>query len=385
MQKIKIHNYINELLIFTTVMTLLSCGGPRIKADRDQLATPYFTAAVNFQRQNHVNIKTPLPLILEDERSLSGLPTSNFLQLHDYLVYSTHNGYLEILAIENIDDESDERISKGVKVPPTYYESHLFIPAEIGDGGLTIYNIESGDNEWFLENNFSRSSPIVDGRSIYHTNTTGTILCLDLENGELLWETNVGDKIKTHLALADSFLIAVTERGIIRAINKRNGALAWNKKLSEAVLSYPVIIDDTAMIVTYSGKIILLNTRNGQIKKQLDFGMNLYTSPSSDGKIVVLPMSDGRLWVYEVDSWQPRWNVQLEGPVTAPTLITQNCILAGTAQGHFYVIDKFSGEVYHDFELDGRPRSTPLLANQKVFIGYEYKNLAIFKYDEDAN
>ena len=381
--RINIRPIIVNLLVLCSLWTLGSCAKPRLDMNPQQVQSVAYTGAVNYGRQNYIPITIPLPLKKTDDRSLKGLPTANLLQVNGHLFFSTQNGYLYLMQASDIYEETNTRISKGGQACPTLYRLKLFIPSEEERTGLYVYNLKEGNIEWQLEGQPSLASPVVNDSAIFHAGIHGDIFSLNTETGEMYWHTNIGENLRASLAFGKGRLYAGGDEGTLRCINPTDGSLIWDRPLNAALSGSPVFCRDRLLAATYTGTVYSIDYLNGDILNSMSFDVPLYTQASTDGRIIVIPLSDGRIQAYRFENLNPLWSADIPGPAGAPALITDNCIMVGTTRKHFTILDRNDGRIIQDFELEGRPRSTALVFGNKVFLSYEYKNLIVYASEKD--
>jgi outer membrane protein assembly factor BamB len=376
--------------LYITILAVLisSCQNPRLlKTNNAEEICPIFTEGVNFQHHNYLNENMPLPIIFEKDESLSGMPTQTLCFIRDQIVLTTHNGHLYIINSNNFGKNSKTKISRAISAPPTFHNGFLYIAAEIGKEGLSAYDIYKGETVWRQKGYMSVSSPIVSQDRVFHGALNGAVICLNAADGQKIWESATGDKITSSLAFKDNNLIAASQNGIIRNYNASSGTTNWSLELNEGVFTHPLIVDNRIFIVTYPGNLYSIDLKNGKIITKKPFGVKLYTAPSTDRQSLFIPLSDGKIAAINLDTYKTQWTIQLEGPPSAPILVTNNALFAGTAQKHFYVIDKKNGEIIQKIKLEGRLKSLPVILNEKLFLSYEYKYIASFivnKEEKDA-
>ena len=370
-------------LLALALLLGFSCQKPRLEVDLQLTETVAYTESINYARQNYLGVTVRTPLKAVDERGLSGLPTMNLLTVGRHMFFTTFNGYLYLLRLDDIYEGAHTRISDGGRACPTLYGIRIFIPSEDERFGLYVYNLPQGKTEWQLEGQPSFASPVVIDTAVFHTSWRGNIFSLKIQSGVINWDTNIGENIRFSLAYGQDRLFAGGDQGTIRCLNPQDGSLLWNRSLNEALSGSPVLCRDRLLIVTYPGNLFILDSQNGEVLHKLSFGINLYTQVSTDGRIIVIPLSDGRIQAYRFSNFDPLWSRELTGPASAPLLITDNCVLVGTTRNLFAILDRYSGEVLQEIQLEGRPRTTPLVFDDKIYLAYEYKELVIYAPQEE--
>lgn len=377
------YRFNRHFLMAIPLLIIFGCQKPKLDFTPQKEKTIAYTESINYARQNYLGVTVQLPIKMIDERSLNGLPAGNLLQVNNHLFFTTYNGYLHLLEANDIFEGSDTRISNGGKACPTLYGTRIFIPTEEEQFGLYVYNLAQGEIEWQLEGQPSYSSPVVIDTAIFHAGWRGDIFSLNITDGALNWNTHIGESIRSSLAYGQGFLFAGGDKGTIRCINPKDGSLVWNRALGEALSGSPVLCRERLLVVTYPGNLYILDSQSGDILHKLSFDVNLYTQVSTDGRIIIIPLSDGRIQAYRFANFDPLWNIELAGPASVPLLITDNCVFAGTAQDYFVILDRHNGKVLQEFKLEGRPRTTPLVYDNKIFLAYEYKELVVYAAEKE--
>jgi len=366
------------LIVSVLGSLIISCQKPHLIDRGVPEISPLYTEGYNYQRQNYFNVSVNLPLTVTDEITLGGLPTQSVCLISDHLVFSTYNGFLYMFDIHDLDDNPDTRISRGMTGSPTFSGKYIYLPSEEGQFGLLAYNIYSGKIDWALQAYYSAGSPVIIDKRLYHTALNGSVMCLNAANGEIVWETNIAGRINSSPAYAGEHLVTVSESGIVRCFEPSSGSILWNIELGETVHTQPMISRNLVFIVTYPGKVYVLDINSGRVIRREIFEVNLFTPLASDKNILLIPGSNGILNAYELQGFDIRWSAELEGPFSVAPLITRDYVFIGTAQRQFYILDKNNGKILQQFKMEGRPRSLPIIHENQLFLGSEYRTITVF-------
>ncbi len=131
------------------------------------------------------------------------------------------------------------------------------------------------------------STPAVDGKRIYTGSQNGTMTCMQLQTGKLLWKQNTGSAIFSSPAVSGNRLFFGTAKGTIYCIDTRNGKTKWEKQMGAAVLGSPLLHGDTLFIGASDGSFIALHKNSGQ---------SIWQFKGLKGPVVSTPLlADGRL------------------------------------------------------------------------------------------
>lgn len=139
--------------------------------------------------------------------------------------------------------------------------------------GIAAINAGSGKTEWFYETqNSVKSSPVYDDKRIYAQDLDGNLLCLDAENGKLIWQ-NRPEKVflgtRTGICVTDDAVVCV-RRGEVFAFEKKNGKSLWHTDLRGGESSPAGIVFDkkrNQFIVSIHWKYLAaLDATSGEVK-----------------------------------------------------------------------------------------------------------------------
>lgn len=151
-----------------------------------------------------------------------------------------------------------------------------------------------------------RSTPIVDGGSVYVLSSYQKLSRLNAANGALVWSTNLiagfgGAVIQWQSAASPViengliFLNAACATGTLMAFNAANGTLAWRSQDEAMTHSTPVLATMNGMrqliFATQSG-LVSLNPTNGTLLWKFpypfSYGFSIGASPAVQGNLVFL-------------------------------------------------------------------------------------------------
>jgi len=112
----------------------------------------------------------------------------------------------------------------------------------------------------------TRSTPTIENGRIYIMGGMGTVVCMEAENGKIIWEVNTHKEYKGEFhrwGMAESLLLTnnavisspVGEETAVLALDKRDGSLIWKSKSLGGVRSYV-----SPLLIHYKGQDMILVT-----------------------------------------------------------------------------------------------------------------------------
>ncbi len=338
----------------------------------------YLTSHLNYQR-NSVSteeISPPLSILWQDD--YSGLAINGFTLVDSIIFLGTGNGYLFALNNSNGDVLGKKKFGRALGVPPTIYNEYLYQTYESGSYGLIAYSVKEGEIIWEIEDNLSKSSPIVTDNKVFFQTKNGNILCLNYLTGELIWSQNLKTKSENSLAYDNNVIFTANSNGIVTALEYTSGIQMWQQDLSDIIFADPVLDENFVYISTYSGTLYILNKTNGQIISQINNQIPMYHAITTDNNSIFIPLSNGNIKAIDKNNYTELWSFQGEGPATSSVLVTKNYIYFATLGKYLYILEKKSGKLLQEIEFEGRLRSIPLIKNGKLVIACEDKYVNIY-------
>ena len=94
---------------------------------------------------------------------------------------------------------------------------------------------------------------------------TGTTTA-SVSNGNLLWQFNTGDKIRSSPAIVNGVVYEGSNNGIIYALNAATGAVIWQYNSGSQVESSPAVVNGVVYVGIlwdgHNGYVVALDARN---------------------------------------------------------------------------------------------------------------------------
>lgn len=321
-------------------------------------------------------LKPPLNLVYEDD--MIGLPAQGYVYANQRLFFSTTNGYVQIFNLKKMDTERRKKLGLSSSAPPTIYQNILFSTFETGKYGMIAVDLNNSDQLWEIKGRFSKSSVIVQNKIAVFISQNGQITAHNFLSGEKIWEYFINDRIENSAAVFEGNLIISTISGSVISIDISSGIRLWMRNLKSAFFAEPVINKEKIFLLAYSGNFYIIDSKSGNIIHEKKYDFAFYHAPVVQGNLVYIPYSDGRLKCYDFENKIDLWLFSGEGPAAESPLVTRNYIYFPTLDKFLYVIDKHTGEKIQEIKLNGRPRSIPLIAENRLVISLEDKQLNVF-------
>ena len=311
---------------------------------------------------------------------------------------------------------------------PIVYQGRVFtLDAE---GEVAAFSEASGDRLWRISLSPETESGeegfggglAADGGKLMVVTGFGTVVALNIENGEVVWKKTVGAPIRTSPTAAKGKLFFVTTDSRLYCLSVADGEEIWtyrglpgNTSLISNVS--PAVSGDTVVVPFTSGDVIAYRISEGKpawvdslAKRRGGSSMAALSDPARpaidkgvvfavghSGKMVAMTAKDGaRLWSLNVQGTQTPWVVgntvfvvDINGKLMALTRDTGKIrwitdlpessrwngpVLAGSrlwltsAEGLLVGVDPNSGQVASQVDLDTPIFIAPIVASNRMYI-----------------
>jgi outer membrane protein assembly factor BamB len=215
---------------------------------------------------------------------------------------------------------------------------------------LRSYSIKNGVEIWNIrtESSLIRSqkklSMVILNEKIYFNNSLGDLSAVDIESGELLWQSPTqsslvyidGFFLKTSDIIADkNNLYFSNNKNEFFSIDINNGTLNWKQKINSNLR--PTLIDNYIFTVSLEGYLIVMEKLSGNIIRSTDIFKNF--KPKKRSKI------------------QP-----------VGFIVGVNNIYLTTDNGRLLVIDITTGTTSSILKIDNDKISRPFVLNKNLYI-----------------
>ncbi|AGB14848.1 WD40-like repeat protein [Halovivax ruber XH-70] len=308
-------------------------------------------------------------------------------------------------------DEPTERwrvdLPGGVGEQVAVVDGTVYVCTEAGS--VHALDAKSGDEEW-AEHGYGAKAHcpcVVDGQVVFGTET-GDIVALDRTDGSEAWTTELSGPVAGPTPAGDELYVGTTESPRVYALGATDGEIEWNAPVDAPVVDYPAVTDDAVYVGTENtamlqGWIHRVNRESGDVTwtregsrmqspavadetiyapsltmevyepsgfrsgVQSVSGHILWTPAVTDGTSVVI--GTGGILATKSRDDGPDWILELEGrPHSGPVVAEDRVYLVGD-EAVLVGIDYQQGEVQWRRPLDGEFGRRPAVADDALFVG----------------
>ena len=193
---------------------------------------------------------------------------------------------------------------------------------------------------------------------LFAANPDGIIYAVDINNGEILWDKNVKQKIIAGISCDDFNIFFVSNDGFVSAIS-HDGLFLWKSFVGQ-IYTMPFAFDQHLVVRTIDNKFISLNTLNGSQNWEyispspvltfhswgkMSFSDGIIFSGLPSGKCLALNLKSGAL-VWEASYSLPKGTTDIDraNDTTSKPLIIEPFIFVVSSKGYLAMLDKENGQ-----------------------------------------
>ena len=270
-----------------------------------------------------------------------------------------------------------------------------------GQGSLCALDLYTGEVRWQKQMGGSvRSVPVVDGSKVFATASDGSVYCMEVSTGQLIWRTVVCQEGTTipasPLILKDhdyiqSVIIGTyggpqgREDGKLIALDER-GRKLWEQKTGGNVRGTPAIDHDSVYVSSFrnapsAGIIMAFDVRTGKPLWPEPFKVQGQPSDSKSYGFAASPLIasnslsigslNGQMFALYTTNGKPIWDSKrnIGGPIATAAAAVENLLIFGSNDGSVYAIDTMNGERVWDYALGGAVLTSATVKDGVVYIG----------------
>ncbi len=284
------------------------------------------------------------------------------------LFYLTLDGYFYQVNLNTLESEGDIRINEGMRGTAALDYPLLYFSTARGNEGVSVYDLNRARVVREEPLGTSVSSMLLAGDRLVHCAADGRITVLMTPSLKSAWSVELGQDIVADALIDGENLIVGGRDGRLASYRLRDGRLNWSIDVPDAFYTGPLLSQKALYWAAYSGTVYGINTDTGQKEHTFPGSTPVYQSPVDNDSLLFVPYADGRLIAFYKKNGRALWARQLDGPFSAPLLLTANALYCSQMSEKFYILSPENGTILHEQKLSGRSLSAPLQWKKRLFL-----------------
>ena len=132
----------------------------------------------------------------------------------------------------------------------------------------------------------------------------------------------------------------------------------------------PIPLDEETMLIADNGgRLLSVDSVVVELKRDYPVDGKIVASMTAADGVLYVPFQDGGLVAYSMDGFYELWRVPTDEGVWAKPLLVGDNIIFPSLDHNLYAVDRESGAIQWIVDLGGAVASTPLLVNDRLYVG----------------
>lgn len=260
-------------------------------------------------------------------------------------------GVIEALDAQTGQSAWKKRLGTPLHSAPTVSNGRLFVVSD--DNELFAINSSNGEVLWTYQGivesarMLTAPSPAVFEDVVIAPFASGELVALRVQNGVVLWQDALSSSgrltplsslndIASGPVIADGYVIATAQSGVISAFDLRNGQRVWTQPAGS--LGYPWVAGDFVYTVTTGGEVACLSKTSGAV-----------------------------VWTQQLQAFKNE-KKRKERIAWAGPILVGNFLMTASSRGRMVELNPYTGEVLREYKIGDPVFVAPIVANQTVYI-----------------
>ena len=287
--------------------------------------------------------------------------------------------------------DGDGTDKEGVGGGVAFADGNIFVSS--GLGKMVAINAQTGELVWARETRVPlNSAPTIDNGRVFVISDDNELFALNSNTGEVLWSYQGIVETASMLtapapAVIDDVVIAPFSSGELIALRVQNGGVLWQDALSSTarltplaslndISGGPAIADGYVIATAQSGVMTAFDLRTGQrvwsqpagsLSIPLIAGDVVFTVTTT-GQVAAMSKLDGKvLWIQQLENFKNA-KKRKERTVWTGPILAGNRLLVASSRGDVVIVDPRAGTVLKEMKVKGAVFVPPVIANETVYI-----------------
>ncbi len=285
-----------------------------------------------------------------------------------YLFYASLNGYFYQINLTTLETEGDVKLTEGMSGTPALAYPLIFFTSEKGNDGLVVYDLRMAKTVRKLDLEEAQASPVIIGDRLIHCALGGRISAFALPGLQKEWSVELGQPIVADPLASEGNILITGRDGYLASYRAEDGVLNWSLDLRDAFYTAPAQWQNHLYWAAYSGKVYKIDKNTGARLLTHEGPAPVYQSPRVNASGLYVPYADGTLRAFDTASTAIRWTQRLDGPFSAPLLLTANVLYSSQMSRKFHILSTDDGTILQTVEPGGRVLSQPLQTADRLYL-----------------
>jgi len=245
--------------------------------------------------------------------------------------------------------------------------------------GKTIWTYQSVEN--VEKNSFApgfKAAPTVTADGVYLGDEDGVFHALDRATGKKRWSMQTNGEIYSAAAIVGERLVFGSYDNFLYCLNLKDGSTAWKFETQGYVHCAPAIADKYTFIAGCDEHLRVIDIETGKEFKEIPLMTYLIASPAVDGDRLYVGTYASEVVAVDWKKGDVAWRYKAsrgDFPYHSSAALTDQLVVVGGRDKLVHAVHRETGKVAWTFRTRAKIDSSPVVLNNRVFIGSGEGNL----------
>ena len=206
--------------------------------------------------------------------------------------------------------------------------------------------------KWRYESDrMSNLTPAADDRTVYVPLTSGTLVALAANDGQLRWKADAGGEFSSapvaderNVYVATEYQEAAGEKspihGTLRAVSKETGVTRWMRTLPAPLRGSLIASANSLFGGGSEGRVYAFDKRTGLSQWINQYGESFSGQPAVSGNFVYVGSDSGTVLALDQATGRAVWRYRTRGAIQGPIAIANGVVYFGSGDGYIYAFSE---------------------------------------------
>lgn len=263
---------------------------------------------------------------------------------------------------------------------PVVRKEAVYIPTE--NNNLISYAYDSGNKLWEVHlSGYTQGTPVFYNNRLYVLTTNGNLYSIDVLNGEIAREKNIGISTSNSLCVNSGKLFIAADK--LYCYDTTFTSI-WNYDPGTTCSSSPTVINGRVFVgADVKCHAVDMGTGFG-VWTSSPAGAAIYSSPTVSNGLVYFGSNDKKIYAVKESDGSAKWDYSTGDKVESSPIVYGGMCLVGGMDFSIYCIDTTTGTKRWSFYTPERISSSPAIheISNSVLVGsYDFNLYALSHVD----
>lgn len=226
----------------------------------------------------------------------------------------------------------------------------------------------------------------VAGTQVHLQTSSSRIHVFDSETGKQLWSAQMGPPIPGQFgsAINSKSVFAINGSTLYR-LSREDGAQLWSVRLPQVPNAAPAADEERVMVSTTDGRMYVYNVNTKEIVWYYQTNAPISMPASLLDDKIACASQDGKLYIFQPGSRNPLLRYSTGKPVSAPMAVWGRTVLLPSQDFYVYAVDVRTGDTMWRYSSGNEIRRELTVIDNDVFVTPEDSGMHVLDAENGTN